>query len=292
MQHASTHHCKLSCDQTRESQPRPGPSLAPSSPLQPEAQLTVAPEQPGPSSPSPSSGLQCSRGRDRAAAQRGPCLFAFPLESNFSGERYDPAVVNQIQNQGLLVADHAQQEEENPQRQVQKKEETQNPGQPQSDLQTLSMHDQQYDHKQRGGEAEAQQAVQGLTWEEEHRQHQPAAEEAAEGLSGHRGCKEEARRLPSRPSQSESDRWHVLIDAAKACATTPPDLTKHPADFVVRLSLIFHLFPDIIYIIIHIVIHRSASLKHWQASVCVTYCCGRQSGAFSNIRKKPCCCCP
>ena len=185
------------------------------------------------------------------------------------GKRYDPAVVNQIQNQGLLVADHAQQEEENPQRQVHKEEETQNPGQPQSDLQTLSMHDQQYDHKQRGGEAEAQQAVQGLTWEEEHRQYQPAAEEAAEALSGHRGCKEEARRLPSRPSQSESDRWHVLIDAAKACATTPPDLTKHPADFVVRLSLIFSPIPRYY---IHHYTHRHTSFCKSKTLASVRLC--------------------
>ncbi|KAL0050843.1 hypothetical protein WJX82_008290 [Trebouxia sp. C0006] len=32
--------------------------------------------------------------------------------------------------------------------------------------------------------------------------------------------------------RSEGDRWHVLIDAAKACATAPPDLTQNPADFV------------------------------------------------------------
>lgn len=30
-----------------------------------------------------------------------------------------------------------------------------------------------------------------------------------------------------------SGRWMVLIDAAKGCATAPPDLSLYPADFVV-----------------------------------------------------------
>ena len=236
MQRASTHHCKLGYDQTRELQPRQRPALAPdSSSLPPDAQLTVGSEQPGSSSASSSSGWQCSRGKDRAAAQTGPCLFAFPLESNFSGERYLPAVVNQIQKQGLSVLDHKEQKEENAPRQ---EAETRGPGQPQSGMRNLPIHDQQYDHKQQRSEAEVQQAVQGLAREGEHWQHQTAAEEAAEGLSGQQGCKEEARVFPSRPSQSEGARWHVLIDAAKACATAPPDLTQHPADFLVNLILL------------------------------------------------------
>ncbi|EFH51195.1 hypothetical protein ARALYDRAFT_912014 [Arabidopsis lyrata subsp. lyrata] len=32
---------------------------------------------------------------------------------------------------------------------------------------------------------------------------------------------------------SKSNRWMVLIDAAKGCATLPPDLLKYPTDFVV-----------------------------------------------------------
>ena len=231
MQRALSHHCKLSCDQTHEVQPRQGPSVTQSSSLPPDAHLTARSEQSG-----PSSGAHCSKGRDRAAAaQKGPCLFAFPLESNFSGERYAPAVVNQIQTQGLSVTNHNEQKEEVAQRQ---EEEAQRSGQPQSGMQNLSTHDQQHDHKQQRGEAEVQQAVQGLTGgEEEHWKHQPAEEAAAEGLSGQQGCNEEARGLSSRPSQSDSAKWHVLIDAAKACATAPPDLTKHPADFVVSLLL-------------------------------------------------------
>ena len=211
MQRASNHYCKLRCDQ-------------------------IGSEQPSSSSSSSSFGVQWTRGRDGAAAQRGPCLFAFPLESNFSGERYAPAVVNQIQKQGLWVKDDEEQKEENAQRQ---EERTHGPGQPRSDMQTLSMANQQHDYEQQRDEAEVRQAVQGVTREEEHWQHQPAAEEAAKGLSGQQGCEEKARGLPSRPSHSEDARWHVLIDAAKACATAPPDLTKHPADFVVT-SRSFH----------------------------------------------------
>lgn len=234
MQRASSHSCKLSFDQTRESQPKQGSSLAQSSSLPVDAHLTASSEQPG--LPSSSlSGPQCSRGcRDRAAAQRGPCLFAFPLESNFSGESYAPAVVNQIQTQGLLVTNHKEQQEEDAQRQ----EEAQGAGQPQSGVQNLPVYDQQHDHMQQRSAAEVQQAVQGLTGEKEHWQHQPAADEAAKGLSGQQGCNEEARGLSTRPSQSETARWHVLIDAAKACATAPPNLTKHPADFVVSLLLL------------------------------------------------------
>lgn len=33
---------------------------------------------------------------------------------------------------------------------------------------------------------------------------------------------------------SGAERWHVFLDAAKACATRPPDLAQAPADFVVR----------------------------------------------------------
>lgn len=37
-----------------------------------------------------------------------------------------------------------------------------------------------------------------------------------------------------RCSKAGKERWWVLLDAAKACATSPPDLSRHPADFVVR----------------------------------------------------------
>ena len=33
---------------------------------------------------------------------------------------------------------------------------------------------------------------------------------------------------------ADSNRWLLLLDAAKACATRPPNLARTPADFVVR----------------------------------------------------------
>ena len=36
---------------------------------------------------------------------------------------------------------------------------------------------------------------------------------------------------------SGAEHWHVFLDAAKACATRPPDLAQAPADFVVRARI-------------------------------------------------------
>ncbi|KAL0353416.1 UNVERIFIED_CONTAM: Molybdenum cofactor sulfurase [Sesamum angustifolium] len=44
--------------------------------------------------------------------------------------------------------------------------------------------------------------------------------------------KEDSYEMP-RPTPSHSGRWMVLIDAAKGSATSPPDLSKYKADFVV-----------------------------------------------------------
>lgn len=150
----------------------------------------------------------------RASAPTAPCLLAFPLESNFSGTRYDPAVVNQIQTNGVAV--NVCHEEEQ---------------------QSLLQH-----HGDAGGwqlqqqpeEAEQQLLQQQREAENQHSQQQHGDE--VEVRKDQHGEEEDARMLDGRP---DGDRWHVLIDAAKACATGPPDLTKHPADFVVR-----HLLSD------------------------------------------------
>lgn len=48
----------------------------------------------------------------------------------------------------------------------------------------------------------------------------------------------------------ERGRWLVLIDAAKGCATEPPDLSRYPADFValsfykVFIQLLLVMFID------------------------------------------------
>lgn len=148
-------------------------------------------------------------------------------------------MVNQIQTDGLVVSSQkAAQEQHIACNQAQ---ESQPPRHLHPGLQPVSVSNHQHDQEQQFGEAEeVQQAAQGGTKNEEHRQHQLAAEEeAADGLSGQQGSEEEeeAGGLSSRSSHSEDARWHVLIDAAKACATAPPDLTDHPADFVVNLLL-------------------------------------------------------
>lgn len=38
------------------------------------------------------------------------------------------------------------------------------------------------------------------------------------------------------PCWQGSQRWHVFLDAAKACGSRPPDLAAAPADFVVSLA--------------------------------------------------------
>ena len=217
------------------------------------------------SSASSSSGVAGAASCDsRSNAAPAPCLFAFPLESNFSGARYDPAVVRQIQISGLAVtacacskgseqqcsqksglhraseeeqqSDHQQAKEERQSDQQQAKEEQQHGGQQRQHVKEELHSDQQQEQQQT---EEGQQSVQQLqaAAEEEKRQYpgQHSQEEAA---------KEEAARMCVRASgRSEGDRWYVLIDAAKACATAPPDRTHNPADFVVSLCpLCFAIF--------------------------------------------------
>ena len=42
-----------------------------------------------------------------------------------------------------------------------------------------------------------------------------------------------------RQQQQQQQKWYVLLDAAKACASQPPDLSNCPADFVVGVILQF-----------------------------------------------------
>ena len=44
---------------------------------------------------------------------------------------------------------------------------------------------------------------------------------------------------PGSEVAGDSRRWWVLLDAAKACGTSPPDLSVHKPDFVVSLALQF-----------------------------------------------------
>lgn len=86
-------------------------------------------------------------------------LFAYPLESNFSGVRYNAAHVRRVQEHGLRVR-HASSSQSSP----------------------------------------------------------------ADPVSADEGCRDGC-----------EERWSVLLDAAKACCSAPPDLSKYPADFVVSL---------------------------------------------------------
>ncbi|KAL3136431.1 hypothetical protein ABBQ38_005687 [Trebouxia sp. C0009 RCD-2024] len=231
MQRPTTQHGNPTPQGTRGLHPKQAASSSSSSMLlHADATTSLQQSQSSSSCSSSSAESHSSWGRDRAAAQKGPCLFAFPMESNFSGTRYAPAVVNHVQTCGLMVANQNEGEERRPAGQHEEAAEGQ--GWSQSGVKSLSGSDQQQHHQQPCDAEEAQPAVQGLIREEEHQQRQPATIQA-KGITGDsNGNKEEARLAPSRPSESEDARWHVLIDAAKACATAPPDLTKHPADFV------------------------------------------------------------
>ena len=105
-------------------------------------------------------------------------LFAYPLESNFSGARYDPALSTYVQHNGL----------------------------PMCEQQSAAM----------GASAHKQQV-------------HPISNGAAQN-GRHAGDAEAA---DGRRSGSEGT-WWTLLDAAKACATSPPDLSLHKPDFVVR----------------------------------------------------------
>jgi len=211
------------------------------------------------SSTSSSSAVAGAASRDsRSDAAAAPCLFAFPLESNFSGARYDPAVVRQIQISGLAVTPcacskgseqqcsqrpglHRSNKNQQQSGKQQAKEEQQSDQQQATEEQQFGQQQQQPAEEEHHPDQQQQQQT-----EEEHQsdqQLQTAAEEEEQQNHGQHS-KEEAVRLRDRDSgRSEGDNWYVLVDAAKACATAPPDLTQNPADFVVsQCPLYFILF--------------------------------------------------
>lgn len=111
---------------------------------------------------------------DNSQLESPTSLFAYPLESNFSGARYDPAYVARVKQHGLRVLE--------------------------------------------------------------------ASSRGPAGVDGHGA---EGSRASSQGQGSRRGNWCVLLDAAKACCSAPPDLLSTPADFVVRLSLSssFQLLP-------------------------------------------------
>lgn len=126
-----------------------------------------------PCSEAAAAGLRAAAAASTAASSSGACpvehLFAFPLESNFSGVRYDPGLVAAVQSGRLRCCST-------------------------------------------GGAGSPELAASRGTAEGH------GALEAAAGDGG--------AALPP-------GRWRVLLDCAKACASTPPDLAACPADFAV-----------------------------------------------------------
>ena len=108
-------------------------------------------------------------------------LFAYPLESNFSGARYNPALSTYVQHNGLPMCEQ------------------------QSAAVGPSTHKQQ-----------AHPISNGTAQNGRHASDIEAANGRRSGSAGSGGM------------------WWTLLDAAKACATSPPDLSLHQPDFVVR----------------------------------------------------------
>lgn len=215
-------------------------------PPQPAAEASISslqlPQQ-APSSSNPGSCSSALAGEaSHGAAAAAPCLFAFPLESNFSGARYDPAVVRQIQTSGLAVTPCAcskgSEQQCSPQSGVHRtsEEEQQCHQQQATKEQHCGWQQRQSAEEEPQPNHHHQQEQQQQTKEEQQQsvqQLQAAAEEEKYQYPGQHSKEEAARLRVGESGCSEGDRWHVLIDAAKACATAPTDLTQNPADFVV-----------------------------------------------------------
>ena len=147
-----------------------------------------------------------------------PCLFAFPLESNFNGRRYDQELVNHVHVHGIPD-----------QLSHQGLGEHQSPGQQKEEQ--CAADREQASHLQQQLQQQQQQQQHRQQHEQQHKQQQQQQEEQ---WAADEGLLRSQHQLPASAGQhSRGSRWHVLIDAAKACATMPPDLTRYPADFVV-----------------------------------------------------------
>lgn len=195
-----------------------------------------SPSQSSSSSSSSQPGAGDAQTSPAAGSCPAPCLFAFPLESNFSGVRYDPAVIGQIQTHGLTPLPQSWQAPSKPvlHRNAAKDHPAKSP-RPYQSLQ----HEQQQVRPSNQDPAAAE-----------------AEEEQKEVEPGTRHQDREA-------VQSRS--WHVLVDAAKACASSPPDLTKHPADFVVS-TCTFVFCQHMTLHIAHATCPRGLALTHMPES--------------------------
>lgn len=212
------------------------------------------------------------------AAPSGPSLFAFPLESNFNGQRYSQVMVQHVQEHGVQLQSTFEQSPEHAKHDQPAQHDQHDQRAQRRQHCQYAQHDQhaQCDqhtqHAQHGSQQTAMldSVMQNGQHQTRHYMHasnfpQSSVVEQCAGslLTGPRhdnSCQPadaqdtdrqgtEQHQLPgytnqplggqgllsseTAAQQTGQGRWHVLIDAAKACATAPPDLTKHPADFVV-----------------------------------------------------------
>ena len=123
-------------------------------------------------------------------------------------------MVNQVQNRGLTVLGPLEEEEEG---EARGRQQTAESGQ--------NKEEQPSSRQQPSGTEDAS----AMPEEEELTQPKCAAADSRQS----QGDQQRQAESSSILSQPQANSWYVLIDAAKACATAPPDLTKHPADFVV-----------------------------------------------------------
>ena len=205
-----------------------------------------------------------------------PCLFAFPLESNFSGVRYDPAVISQIQTAGLaversghetssIVSQQTNSQSTKTAQATQHYKAARQQGEEEEQTEQSLQPDRHADKQQpavshglhaRAGKREKEDEEAQASRQEEGKEDSRVEEEGIEG-SRH---EEEGEGTSSRQAEEDvgrgSHRWHVLVDAAKACASSPPDLTKHRADFVVSTLALTYLhrhsfIPSFVHSFVH-----------------------------------------
>jgi hypothetical protein len=169
-------------------------------------------------------------------------LFAFPLESNFSGARLDPALPQALARRQAPSNPSASP----PTPQTPRSETPPRPsnapgaepfsGRPSAEGGGVQMRP-SAEGREQGESGEGGEGEHG-TRERSRGEGMRSLGEGAESgegdweTSGEGGVDREwgVRMGPG-------DRWLVLLDAAKACCSSPPDLSRHPADFVVRHPL-------------------------------------------------------
>lgn len=196
------------------------------------------------------------------------CLFAMPSESNFSGERYHPSIVAAVQQAGPWGPSHLEAASRRPlERESNHTASCSQPSHCRGLLAPARSHGSihhhydtkdlplssslpaqltQSSHVQAAMKRPSSRGV-DLNRLDQHLvatsscPKQPCEDSPGRPLG--KDSKEECDgsdfqpRPDSHAEQQQQQRWFVLLDAAKACASNPPDLSACPADFVVRAIL-------------------------------------------------------